>query len=72
MNNSIKLNSLKKAYVKKFYNDIINSSYNSAKIYLDHLWEYIKPQSVLDVGRGNGLSFKVHAKAIIPSLFKPI
>ena len=58
MNNSIKLNSLKKVYDKKFYNDIGNSSYNSAKIYLDHLWEYIQPQSVLDVGCGNGAWLK--------------
>ena len=58
MNNSIKLNSLKKTYDKKFYNDIGNSSYNSAKIYLDHLWEYIQPQSVLDVGCGNGAWLK--------------
>lgn len=45
-------------YDDKFYNDISSSSYNSAKIYLNYLWQYIQPVSVLDVGCGKGAWLK--------------
>ena len=54
----MKINNLitnkKKTYDEKFYKDIYYSSYHSAKIYLDHLWQFIKPMSVLDAGCGRG------------------
>ncbi len=45
-------------YNQKFYRDISNSSYNSAKIYLKYLWQFIQPVSVLDVGCGKGAWLK--------------
>jgi SAM-dependent methyltransferase len=45
-------------YDDKFYKDISNSSYNSAKIYLNYLWQYLQPLSVLDVGCGKGAWLK--------------
>tara|TARA_X000000950_G_scaffold288532_1_gene405786 strand:+ start:4631 stop:5407 length:777 start_codon:yes stop_codon:yes gene_type:complete len=58
MNNSLKFKKTSSAYNEKFYNDISNSSYDSAKIFLDHLWKYIQPVSVLDVGCGKGAWLK--------------
>ena len=54
---SLKINK-KNTYNEKFYEDIDNSSYQSAKIYLDYLWQFIKPMSVLDVGCGRGAWLK--------------
>ena len=58
MNNSLKSQKTSSAYNEKFYNDISNSSYYSAKIFLDYLWKYIQPVSVLDVGCGKGAWLK--------------
>ena len=58
MNNSMKFQKTSSAYNEKFYNDISNSSYYSAKIFLDYLWKYIQPVSVLDVGCGKGAWLK--------------
>lgn len=41
-------------YDDHFYENQVDSSYMSAKIYLRHLWKYMTPQSVLDVGCGRG------------------
>lgn len=59
MSNNIKLKKTKLVYNKKFYKDISDSSYSSAKIFLHHLWEYTQPISVLDVGCGKGAWLKV-------------
>ena len=48
----------KPIYNDKFYKDVSNSSYNSAKIFLKYLWQYIQPVSVLDVGCGKGAWLK--------------
>lgn len=56
---SLKINK-KNTYNEKFYKDIDQSSYQSAKIYLSHLWQFIKPMSVLDVGCGRGAWLKAY------------
>lgn len=58
MNNIENLKMTRPTYDNKFYEDISNSSYNSAKIYLNYLWQYIQPVSVLDVGCGKGAWLK--------------
>lgn len=58
MNNNQNLNITGLEYDEKFYQDISKLSYNSAKIYLDYLWQYIQPSSVLDVGCGKGAWLK--------------
>jgi hypothetical protein len=57
--NNINLNMAISVYNEKFYKDISASSYNSAKIFLNYLWQYIQPASVLDVGCGRGAWLKV-------------
>ncbi|MBC8444459.1 class I SAM-dependent methyltransferase [Candidatus Woesearchaeota archaeon] len=58
MNNSEKLKKNRIAYNEEFYDEMSDSSYNSAKIYLGHLWKYMQPVSVLDVGCGRGAWLK--------------
>jgi hypothetical protein len=58
MSNSANLNITESVYNNKFYKDISNSSYSSAKIFLNYLWQYIQPVSVLDVGCGKGAWLK--------------
>src|SRR5512145_2582160 len=45
-------------YNQSFYDWQMSASLESARIYLRHLWNYIQPRSVLDVGCGRGTWLK--------------
>jgi len=45
-------------YNQSFYDWQMAASLKSARIYLRHLWNYIQPRSVLDVGCGRGTWLK--------------
>lgn len=45
---------LGRAYDQKWYEKQVEESLASARIYLRHLWKYVQPDSVLDVGCGRG------------------
>lgn len=49
---------LSKSYDGDYYEQHIDESLRSARIVLSHLWEYLKPASVLDVGCGRGAWLK--------------
>lgn len=44
----------KKEYTQSFYKDLNLSSYSSAKIYINHLFNLFTPESVIDFGSGYG------------------
>lgn len=45
-------------YDQRFYDEQMTPSLASARIYLRHLWHYLQPDSVLDVGCGRGTWLK--------------
>lgn len=47
-------NSTQNSYSPGFYADQIEGSYKSAQVYLTHLWKYIQPNSLIDIGCGRG------------------
>jgi SAM-dependent methyltransferase len=48
-----------KPYDGEYYDHQVDDSLRSARIVLTHLWKYLKPVSVLDVGCGRGAWLKV-------------
>ena len=48
----------KEHYTEEFYQGMSLDSLESARIYLTHLWNFIEPNSVLDVGCGRGAWLK--------------
>lgn len=56
--NTIMVQVVKNSYSVKFFNDHQQGSYQSAKIILPLVFKLIKPQSVVDVGCGNGTWLK--------------
>ena len=49
----------KEHYTEEFYQGMSIESLESARVYLTHLWNFIEPNSVLDVGCGRGAWLKV-------------
>jgi hypothetical protein len=46
------------AYDEAFYESQMSESLASARLYLGHLWKFIQPSSVVDVGCGRGMWLK--------------
>ena len=49
----------KQLYTEKFYKTMSQEALESARVYLRYLWNFIQPNSVLDVGCGRGAWLKV-------------
>ena len=45
-------------YDEEWYSSLTQESLISARMYIDHLWKYIRPDCVLDVGCGRGVWLK--------------
>lgn len=56
-NNGVKVED-KEHYTEEFYQGMSLESLESARVYLTHLWNFIEPNSVLDVGCGRGAWLK--------------
>ncbi len=49
---------LAEIYDESFYENNVADSLRSARIYINHLWSFVQPRSVLDVGCGRGTWLK--------------